>query len=218
MTFLFTQYTENYSAYADGLRASHAAVKAIRVESFAYSDKIDSLIEYCESGVHATWVDADTEIHGIIDSFVAPEGHIFVGRGYDTYYISVSPCERSLNTLKSWRQEMERVRFDADALRPLRHLVTPVDTSALLCHHMANIKEGRVASIKRDGLKLVPSEQSDKRHAICKSCPKYQPISDKCGTCGCSSTMREASMSPWRKCPEDKWPEHQTASPTKPLT
>jgi hypothetical protein len=67
-------------------------------------------------------------------------------------------------------------------------------------------------------IKKISITESSVRHAICKTCPKYQAETDKCGTCGCSSTMHEASMSPWRKCPERKWPEHQTASSTKPLT
>ena len=45
-----------------------------------------------------------------------------------------------------------------------------------------------------------------KRLELCKSCPSYRAESDKCGTCGCSSTMTEAVASPWRKCPENRWP------------
>ena len=204
-TAIFTSYTDSYSEYVKGLVATNPNVIASLVETFVYSDKLDQLIEYCEAGVHATWVDADTEIHGIMDSFIAPDGHIYVGKGYDTYFISVSPCEKSLSTLLAWRENMNTVRFDADALRPFRHLVTPVDTNSLLCHHMANIREGRVASLKRDSLKTVPKKLSDERYAACTKCVKYQTGSDKCGTCGCSSTMAEASKSPWRTCPEGKW-------------
>jgi hypothetical protein len=47
------------------------------------------------------------------------------------------------------------------------------------------------------------------RIGICRSCPSYRSESDKCGTCGCSSTMTEASKSPWRSCPEGKWPSNK---------
>lgn len=208
-TRIVTLYTSNYKIYFDGLSNSCPEVNGIEVDEFDYVNKLDVLISNCRSGIHATWVDADTEIHGIIDSFVAPDGHIYVGRAYDTYFISVSPCKKSIDTLEQWREEMQTQRFDADALRPFRHLVTPIDTGSLLCHHMANIKEGRVNSSKRQGLHSVPQDISLLRHATCMACPKYQVQSDKCGTCGCSSTMTEAASSPWRSCPEGKWPSNK---------
>jgi hypothetical protein len=205
-TSIVTLYTKDYEIYFNGLSKSFPEINGVEVEEFDYINKLDLLISGCRSGIHTTWVDADTEIHGIIDSFIAPDGHIYVGRSYDTYFISVSPCEKSINTLDQWREAMQAQRFDADALRPFRHLVTPVDTGALLCHHMANIKEGRVNSPKRNGLHTVPPDLAISRHATCRECPKYRAESDKCGTCGCSSTMTEASKSPWRKCPENRWP------------
>jgi hypothetical protein len=52
----------------------------------------------------------------------------------------------------------------------------------------------------------VDADTAAMRHNACKACNKYSASSDRCGTCGCSSTMTEATASPWRKCPENRWP------------
>lgn len=208
---VFTLYTENYKEYIDGLMASFASINAIQVESFSYIDKVYALLEMVEAGESATWIDADCEIHGPIDSFLAPPGHIYVGMGYDTYFISVGASEKTALFLRKWLDQFIRTPYDADALYPLRNEVTPLFTTAIICHHRANIKEGRPIGDKRMRQHQVPTDITDQRMAACKSCPSYRQEADKCGTCGCSSTMTEASKSPWRSCPESKWPSNRLA-------
>lgn len=206
---IFTLYTQNYKEYIDGLRSSFPSINAIQVESFSYIDKVRALLKTVESGESATWVDADCEIHGPIDSFLAPPGHIYVGMGYDTYFISVGASEKTALFLRKWLAQFTRTSYDADALYPLRREVTPLFTAAFICHHRANVKEGRLGSDKRARQHQVPAEVTARRTEACKACPSYRPESDKCGTCGCSSTMTEASKSPWRICPEGKWPSNK---------
>ena len=52
----------------------------------------------------------------------------------------------------------------------------------------------------------VSSESAASRLAVCRTCEYYRPSVDRCGLCGCSSTMTQRSSSRVATCPIGKWP------------
>ena len=205
---ILTIYTDEYKDFLSLLYKSFPGLESRHYESFAYINKIELLLEYVKIGKHATWVDADSEIHASPENFMAPANSIYVALGYDTYFISCGPGERTIRILEEWIELFHTYSlFDADALRPIRQYVTPVDTTAFMCHHKRNIMYNAVNSPKRMSLRQVSDAIASSRMDACKGCSNYQSAVDKCGTCGCSSTMALATKSAFRSCPLNKWPQ-----------
>lgn len=54
-----------------------------------------------------------------------------------------------------------------------------------------------------DGFKTVDKEEQERRLNICKSCPFYDELQNRCKACGCSSSLSSRIAS--YDCPKGYW-------------
>jgi hypothetical protein len=64
-------------------------------------------------------------------------------------------------------------------------------------------KKARPWDIFNKNLKKVEEELSNKRLAICSSCPEYVRLTHQCKKCGCIMNLK--TKLPHAECPIGKW-------------